>query len=355
MRRNETPALSSEIWKINLIISATSTVIALAFVVLIDDLEVFGGRIVLSLAVRILVGLALIVFTMITSRHVINRMCASLRSLREGTRQIEQGNFKVQVENKDPNSEVGALISSFNHMARELDGIELLRQDFISSVSHEFKTPISSIAGFAERLRDESLPPEKREEYTDIIIRESRRLSTLASNTLLLARYENQDIVTEREEYSLDEQLRLCLLSMQEAWTEKELEVDVELEPTTIYGNGDMLAQVWNNLLSNAIKFTPRGGRIGMRCETVEGETRVTVEDNGAGMDEETVRHIFDKFYQGDRSHRLEGNGLGLAIAGRIVSLCGGRIAVDSAPGQGSRFTVILPREARGTQSERRK
>ena len=343
--RRETPALSSEIWKINLIISVTSILVAMAFVVFVDDLEVFGGKIVLSLVVRILVGVAIIVFSTITSRHAINRMCASLRSLSEGTKQIEQGNFKVQVENKDPNSEVGALIANFNHMARELDDIELFRQDFINNFSHEFKTPIASIAGFAEQLKQggNRLSEEKRSEYIDTILAESRRLSALSGSILRMARYEHQDIITERSEFPLDEQLRLCLLSMQEAWTEKELEADVDLMSVSVCANESMLSQVWTNLLENAVKFTPRGGRIIMRC-TREGDwVRVVIADTGVGMDEETMRHIFDKFYQGDRSHRQEGNGLGLSIAKRIVSLCGGDIAVQSAPGKGSTFTVTLP------------
>ena len=249
----------------------------------------------------------------------------------------------MQVENKDPNSEVGMLITNFNHMVHELDNTEMFRKDFINNFSHEFKTPITSIAGFAARLQRPDVPEEKKREYVDVIVQESRRLSALSSNILMLSHYENQDAVTGREEYSLDEQLRLCVLAMQDAWSAKNLEIEADLQPLTIRANADMLAQVWNNLLSNAVKFTPEGGRLTLRCFREAGRTVVVVSDTGVGMTEETMRHIFDKFYQGDTSHKLAGNGLGLPIVKRIVDLCGGEIQVTSTPGRGTQFRVSLP------------
>ena len=334
--------LSSSIWRLNMVINTLSVIIAVGLVMLLDDTNVLPG-VVVSLFVRLLVGAAIIFIATWTSHALINRLCASLRSLSAGTKEIEKGNYKVQVENKDPNSEVGMLITNFNHMAHELDNTEMFRKDFINNFSHEFKTPITSIAGFAARLQRPDVPEEKKREYVDVIVQESRRLSALSSNILMLSHYENQDAVTGREEYSLDEQLRLCVLAMQDAWSAKNLEIEADLQPLTIRANADMLAQVWNNLLSNAVKFTPEGGRLTLRCFREAGRTVVVVSDTGVGMTEETMRHIFDKFYQGDTSHKLAGNGLGLPIVKRIVDLCGGEIQVTSTPGRGTQFRVSLP------------
>lgn len=344
MRRRKQPGgrLSSAIWRLNMVLNTLSVFIAVGVVMLLDDTNVLPGMVV-SFFVRVLVGAAIIIISTWTSHALINRLCASLRSLSAGTQEIEKGNYKVQVENEDPNSEVGILITNFNHMARELDNTEMFRKDFINNFSHEFKTPITSIAGFAARLQRPDVPEEKKREYVDVIVQESRRLSALSSNILMLSHYENQDAVTGREEYSLDEQLRLCVLAMQDAWSEKNLEVEADLQPLTIRANADMLAQVWNNLLSNAVKFTPEGGRLTVRCSREGERTVVVVADTGVGMSEETLRHIFDKFYQGDTSHKLAGNGLGLAIVKRIVDLCGGEIQVTSRPGEGSQFRVSLP------------
>ena len=167
----------------------------------------------------------------------------------------------------------------------------------------------------------------------------------MASNVLLLSKLENQTIVTDREDYRLDEQLRRCVLLLEKQWSEKELEPDVELEAVTYRGNEEMMNHVWVNLLNNAIKFSPRGGVLTVRL-TREGDAVVcAVGDQGPGMDEATRRRIFEKFYQGDTAHATEGNGLGLALVKRIVDLCGGSVAVESAPGEGSTFTVRLPLE----------
>ena len=216
--------LSSSIWRLNMVLNTLSVIIAVGLVMLLDDTNVLPG-VVVSLFVRLLVGAAIIFIATWTSHALINRLCASLRSLSAGTKEIEKGNYKVQVENKDPNSEVGMLITNFNHMAHELDNTEMFRKDFINNFSHEFKTPITSIAGFAARLQRPDVPEEKKREYVDVIVQESRRLSALSSNILMLSHYENQDAVTGREEYSLDEQLRLCVLAMQDAWSAKNLEI----------------------------------------------------------------------------------------------------------------------------------
>ena len=221
--------------------------------------------------------------------------------------------------------------------------LELFRKDFINNFSHEFKTPIVSIRGFAKQLEREDLTEEQRKEYLDIIVSESDRLANMASNVLLLSKLENQTIVTDREDYRLDEQLRRCVLLLEKQWSEKDLELDLELEEVVYRGNEEMMNHVWVNLLNNAVKFSPAGGTLRVRLRREGNEAVCTVGDEGPGMDGDTRRRIFEKFYQGDTAHATEGNGLGLSLVKRIVDLCGGSIEVDSAPGRGSAFTVRLP------------
>lgn len=257
---------------------------------------------------------------------------------------ISKGNFKIQLkENFDPNTEVGILQRSFNHMARELDGIEMFRKDFINNFSHEFKTPIVSVRGFAHQLQAGGLTPEEEREYIGIIASESDRLTKMATNILLLSKLENQQIVTDKTNFDLDEQLRTCLLLLEKQWSEKEIELDIDLDPATYCFNEDMLSEVWINLFGNAIKFTPPRGKITCTLRRVGDELRVCITDTGSGMSPEVMAHIFEKFYQGDKSHGGEGNGIGLTIVSRILELCGGRILVNSRLGMGSEFTVILP------------
>lgn len=256
---------------------------------------------------------------------------------------VSKGDFSVRVDAEDVPGDMGELANSFNDMATELGGLELFRKDFINNFSHEFKTPIVSIRGFAKQLERDDLTDEQRREYLDIIVSESDRLANMASNVLLLSKLENQTIVTDREDYALDEQLRRCVLLMEKQWTEKALEPDVDLEAITYRGNEEMMNHVWVNLLSNAIKFSPEGAPLSVRLRREGNEAVCTVRDAGPGMDDATRRRIFEKFYQGDTAHATEGNGLGLSLVKRIVDLCGGSIAVDSAPGSGAAFTVRLP------------
>ena len=256
---------------------------------------------------------------------------------------VSRGDFSVRVDAEDVPGDMGELASSFNDMATELGGLELFRKDFINNFSHEFKTPIVSIRGFAKQLERDDLTDEQRREYLDIIVTESDRLANMASNVLLLSKLENQTIVTDREDYRLDEQLRRCVLLLEKQWSEKELEPDIELEEIIYCGNEEMMNHVWVNLLNNAIKFSPRGGTLTVRLAR-EGDAAVcSVRDQGPGMDGDTRRRIFEKFYQGDTAHATEGNGLGLSLVKRIVDLCGGTVSVDSAPGEGSTFSVRLP------------
>ena len=268
-----------------------------------------------------------------------------INDLVHAMREVSQGDFSVRVDAEDVSGDMGRLVSSFNDMATELGGLELFRKDFINNFSHEFKTPIVSIKGFARQLERADLTDEQRREYLDIIISESDRLANMSGNVLLLSKLENQNIVTDKTVYRLDEQLRKCILLMEKQWTAKGLELDLDLEELEFRGNEEMVQHVWVNLLGNAIKFSPQGGTLAVRLHRQSGEAVVAVQDAGPGMDEVTRRRIFEKFYQGDTAHAGEGNGLGLSLVKRIVDLCQGSVTVDSAPGAGSTFTVRLPLE----------
>ena len=267
-----------------------------------------------------------------------------LNEMIEATERISKGDFKVHIqESFDKDSDFGMLQRSFNHMARELDSIEMFRKDFINNFSHEFKTPIVSIRGFAHQLQAGGLTPEEEREYIRIIAAESDRLAKMATNILLLSKLENQAIVTDRTEFWLDEQLRTCLLVLEKQWGPKDIELNIDLDAVKYCFNEDMLSQLWLNLFSNAIKFTPKGGCISCSLKADGQNVTVVISDNGIGMDEDTRAHIFDKFYQGDTSHTGDGNGIGLTIVSRVLVLCKGKIEVESEVGAGSRFTVTLP------------
>lgn len=271
------------------------------------------------------------------------RVSRPMSRVTEAARLAAAGDFSAQVEVRHTYGEMRALIESVNHMNRELSGTEMFRKDFVNNFSHEFKTPIVSIRGFASQLMREDLTDAQRGEYAALIVQESDRLTGMASNVLTLTRLENQTIVGEKSAFSLDEQLRDCILLLQREWEKKELELDVELSPVTYYGNEKMLAQVWSNLLGNAVKFTGQCGEIAVSCAREGAFAVVRVRDNGIGMSEETRAHIFERFYQGDAAHSGAGNGLGLPIARRIVELCGGTIDAESTLGRGTEMTVRLP------------
>ncbi len=267
-----------------------------------------------------------------------------LNEMIDATERIAKGDFKIHIqENFAEKSDFGRLQRSFNHMAAELDGIEMFRKDFINNFSHEFKTPIVSLRGFAHQLQVGGLSPEEEREYIRIIAAESDRLSNMATNILLLSKLENQAIVTDRTEFYLDEQIRTCLLLLEKQWTDGEIELNLELDEVKYCFNEDMLSHVWLNLLNNAFKFTPKGGSVSCSLHADIEQVTVVISDTGAGMSEDVRHHIFEKFYQGDASHTGAGNGIGLTIVSRILELCGGSIQVASTPEVGSTFTVVLP------------
>ena len=235
------------------------------------------------------------------------------------------------------------MIRDLNAMITELGSIETLKTDFVSNVSHEIKTPLAVIQNYSSLLNAENLTEQERREYAGAISAATIRLNILITNVLRLSRLENQQIRPKSEQFDLGGQLTECLLGFENIWEEKEIEIEPDIEDDVlITSDRELLSIVWNNLLSNAFKFTEEGGTISVSLRTEDETAVVSVKDTGCGMPPETVRHVFDKFYQGDTSHSIQGNGLGLALVKRIVDIVGGEIRVESEPGEGSTFTVKL-------------
>ena len=276
------------------------------------------------------------------SSVVSKRSAKPLQDMVQATKSISKGDYSVRVEESGA-WDVYDLLHSFNQMTAELGSTEMMRNDFINTFSHEFKTPIVSIRGFAKRLKNENLSPEKRKEYLEYIAEESEQLSNLASSVLLIARYDNQKLVAERSEYDLDEQIRNCVLRMETVWSAKNITFEVDLPKLTYVNNVEMMEHVWMNLISNAIKFSHAGGHIFISSSQTEANISVTIRDEGIGISPSEIGHIFDKFYQADTAHSSVGNGLGLSLVHRIIQLSGGSISAKSEVGKGTEFTVTLP------------
>ncbi len=292
-------------------------------------------------------GCVAVGLTLFTRKKIKDTYEAPLHMLAEATEQVSNGDFSVYVptiHTADRLDYLDVMILDFNRMVEELGSVETLKTDFVSNVSHEMKTPISVIKNYAELLQTGKGTEEERKEYARNIEEAAARLSDLISNILRLNKLENQRIDPEIESYDLCGQLEECILHYEELWDEKDLELEVDMEEkAVVQADRSLMEMVWNNLLSNAIKFTEPGGSVSIRQTTSADHVEVAVTDTGCGMSRENVRHIFDKFYQGDTSHSKEGNGLGLALVQRILTLMNGEISVISEEGKGSTFTVRLP------------
>ncbi|UNC91369.1 HAMP domain-containing sensor histidine kinase [Candidatus Contubernalis alkaliaceticus] len=297
--------------------------------------KIVGSRVWFTLLSFVFIAAMLIIL-------LVKRIVRPVVNLTWATQEVAKGNFNVQLEHKSED-EIGQLMENFNKMTKELNNIELLRKDFITNVSHEFKTPIASIQGFAKLLQQGNLSDDEKQEYTNIIVEETARLSNLSSNILKLSKIENQEIVEKMTLFSLDEQIRKSILLLEHAWSKKNIELDINLEKVNYVGDEGLLEQIWLNLLSNAIKFSDVNGIIGIRLSKTISAVKVIIKDNGIGMREENMMRIFEKFYQGDKTHSHEGNGLGLPLVKRILDLLGGKIYVESKLQEGSTFTVELP------------
>lgn len=303
-------------------------------------------------------GCVAVGLTLFTRMKIKSTYEEPLHKLAEATEQVANGDFSVYVpttHTSDRLDYLDVMILDFNKMVEELGSVETLKTDFVSNVSHEMKTPIAIIKNYAELLQTGKGTEEERIEYARSIEEAASRLSGLITNILRLNKLEHQRIDSEIETYDLCAQLEECILNYEDMWDEKDLELEVDIEEKTVVdADKNLMELVWNNLLSNAVKFTEPGGKVTVRQTSSDGYAVVEVTDTGCGMSRESIRHIFDKFYQGDTSHSKEGNGLGLALVSRILMLMDGEISAASEEGRGSTFTVRIPVPAETKKKDRR-
>ena len=270
-----------------------------------------------------------------------------VKIITEATEEIMNGDFSVRIQPMKGSGMEGfnQIASAVNAMAQELSGMETLRTDFIANVSHEMKTPLAVMQNYGTLLQSPDLSEEQWMEYAKGVTDASRRLAEMMTNILKLNRLENQQIFPQAAEFDLGEQLCECLLQFENVWEKAEIEIDTDIaEEIMICADAELLSLVWNNLFSNAFKFTGSGGMVTVSLTETEQHAVVKVKDTGCGMTSEVGAHIFEKFYQGDTSHSVQGNGLGLALVKRVIDILQGEIAVESAVGVGTSFTVKIPR-----------
>ena len=287
------------------------------------------------LCVCLLVG---ILVTSQLSKYFFN----PIKKLRSAMDKVAEGDFSVRLDDKSNSKEIMEIYTGFNLMAHELNATEILQSDFVSNVSHEFKTPINAIEGYSTLLQYGDNLDENQRAYIDKILFNTQRLSSLVGSILLLSKLENQQIPSHQVEYRLDEQIRQSIVALEPAWAKKNIDFDVELERVRYLGNEAMMRHVWDNLISNAVKFSPNGGTVKIHLAKKQKKLVFTVKDQGPGLTEEAKKHIFDKFYQGDASHKQEGNGLGLALVKRILSIENGQITAENLAEGGCCLSVTL-------------
>lgn len=278
------------------------------------------------------------VVTMFFSKWFFN----PIKKLRNAMGKVADGDFSVRLQTKSSSKEIQEVYSGFNLMAHELTSTEILQSDFVSNVSHEFKTPINAIEGYTTLLQGCDDLDEEHQQYVEKILFNTKRLSTLVGNILLLSKIENQAIQTHQTTFRLDEQIRQSIVALESAWTAKDIELDVDLEDITYIGSETLMHHVWDNLIGNAIKFNPRFGLLKVSLKKEGKDIIFTVTDSGPGLSDEAMKHLFDKFYQGDTARKEEGNGLGLALVKRILVIVDGEISAENLTGGGCSFTVKL-------------
>lgn len=322
-------------------------IVAVAIVYLLVSMGMLKDLSELSLlkSFILLATISIIMGTILTTL-IGNKILAPFRVLNVAMKKLAAGDFSVRVNlsNRIASYEFDDLSASFNLMAEQLGSVEMLRSDFVNNFSHEFKTPIVSIKGFAKILKKGELSLHDQNEYLDIIISEAERLSTLSQNVLSLSKIENQLIITSSELYDLSEQIRCAILLLDNKWQRKNITFDIDINEIFFNGNEEILNQVWINLIDNAIKFSPNDGLISISLIDTKDHVIFTIKDQGIGMSSETQKYIYDKFYQGDNSHFVEGNGIGMTIVKKIIDLYKGNILIDSEVNCGTKVTIKIPK-----------
>lgn len=286
--------------------------------------------------------LNIVIISAVLVRINLKNIFRPIEQINEATKKVALGEYDIELESKRED-EIGELTNNFNKMTHGLKSTENLQKEFINNVSHEIKTPVSSIEGFAKFLKDKNLTQEEREEYANIIIEEAKRLENLTGKILKLSKLNNQEIITNKQEIEVAEQIRKAISLLEPKWSKKDIKINVSLEEKTFLGDEDLIFQVWVNIIDNAIKFSNEGGSIDIKVYEKDGNINVEIKDHGIGMKEEELEKVYDRFYQIDRSHSKEGSGLGLAIVKRIVELSEGKIEIKSKENKGTTVIVKLP------------
>ncbi len=322
-------------------------VVLLSFVGILSLASYLEERKILkNLSVLTLVSLTTVstVICGFVSYFIGRRILAPMVKLSAASEEVAKGNYSIRVEDSSRMEEVQTTFRNFNAMIKQLDSVSTLSNDFAANVSHEFKTPLTAVEGYAMLLQDPGLTEEERQEYLEQILANVHRLTELVGNILLLSKIENKGLADAYSQFRMDEQIRQAVVLLQGQWIEKDLVIDAELDEVTVRASRELLTHVWSNLIGNAIKFSPQGGTVELRLVEQKECVVFTVRDEGCGMNPEVRERIFEKFFQGDPSHRAMGHGLGLPMVKRIVELSEGVVEVESQEGQGSLFRVILPK-----------
>ena len=316
-------------------------------VVLLSELAGWLLRRWLGVTVSIPIFVWAILFSVVVGGAITKFISRSfidpITQLGKAMKEVANGNFQVTAQCRSRLKEVNDIYASFNLMVKELGATETLQTDFISNVSHEYKTPINAIEGYASLLQDHQQSQAEQDAYIEKILFNTHRLSTLTGNILLLSKINNQSIHPQRTVFRLDEQVRQAIVALEQKWTEKDIDFDVELDKISYSGYESLLIHVWSNLIDNAIKFDPHGGMIALRLRQEDGFAVFTIDDNGPGVAPEDQERVFHKFYQSDSSRVMDGNGLGLPLVKKIVEFSGGTVTLENLPEAGCRFTVRLP------------
>ncbi len=308
----------------------------------IHDKEQIDSLIYITRKICGFVILNIVIISAVLVRINLKNIFRPIEQINEATKKVALGEYDIELETKRED-EIGELTNNFNKMTRGLKSTENLQKEFINNVSHEIKTPVSSIEGFAKFLKDKDLTDEEREEYANIIIEEAKRLENLTGKILKLSKLNNQEIITNKQEIEVAEQIRKAISLLEPKWSKKDIKINVSLEEKIFLGDEDLIFQVWVNIIDNAIKFSNEGESIDIKVYEKDSNINVEIKDHGIGMKEEELEKVYDRFYQIDRSHSKEGSGLGLAIVKRIVELSEGKIEIKSKENKGTTVIVKLP------------
>lgn len=320
----------------------TFSFIAFVIIRLLEQLGFSINRIKNPSFIIFMMCVLCIILSTVSSNFMIMKVFNPLNQINKALKKIANGDYSVKLEYDGQIEEFAEFFKNFNNMAKELNSVEMIRNDFIADVSHEFKTPLSSVTGYVTLLQDPELTEEERKEYIQKVFFNIDKLNDLTNNILRISKIENQTYLDPPVSFRLDEQIREAIVILEAKWSRKNIELDIDLPEAEYFGQKSLLFQVWVNLISNAIKFSNDGGCVSIHLKKDGSSYKVFISDDGIGMTQETMKHIFEKFYQGDTSRQAQGNGLGLALCKEILNRCGGKIFVTSKPGKGSVFMVQL-------------